>query len=79
MIQFECEFCGKEICECEELVDMGESPTVISVKKCHEILDAAKEHGLEVEVVVWALEYMQSNPGLLPEEALMMGFDEWIK
>ncbi len=70
-----CEFCGKEICECE----LTDSPIIISVKRCHEILDMAKKHGLELEVVVWGLEAMRMNPGLLPEEALMEGFDEWIK
>jgi hypothetical protein len=70
-----CEWCGKEVCECE-VVD---SPIVTSVKRCHEILDSAKEYGLEVEVVVWALEAMRMNPGMLPEEALMEGYDEWIK
>jgi uncharacterized protein (UPF0335 family) len=44
-----------------------------------EVLEEAKEHGLEVEVVTWALQYMQEDPELQPYEAIVYGYREWIK
>lgn len=40
-------------------------------------LSHAKEDGLEVEVVTWALIYMKENPSLSIAEAITMGFYEW--
>ena len=42
-------------------------------------LKDASEYGLEVEVVVFALKYMKENPRLTIEEAIGLGFDEWVK
>lgn len=42
-------------------------------------LKGASEYGLEVEVVVFALKYMKENPRLRVEEAIGLGFDEWVK
>lgn len=44
-----------------------------------EVLEKAKEHGLEVEVVTWALKYTQEDPELQPYEAIIHGYREWVK
>ena len=63
-----------------EIPDDGkESPISKTMDICHKILDDAQKEGLELEVVVWALQEMKDNPGLLPEEALWIGYNEWVK
>lgn len=47
-----------------------------NIKVC---LDAAKQHGLEVEVVYWALQFMKETPSMTASEAINLGFDEWVK
>ena len=42
-------------------------------------LGEAIEAGLEVEVVVFALKAMKENPSLTIEEAILIGYDEWVK
>lgn len=42
-------------------------------------LKEAINDGLEVEVVVFALKAMKENPSLTIEEAILVGYDEWIK
>jgi len=42
-------------------------------------LDAALEHGLELEVIYFALKYMRENPNVTPAEAFALGITEWIK
>jgi hypothetical protein len=42
-------------------------------------LNGAAEYGLEVEVVYWALKAMKENPSLRIEEAIEIGFWEWVK
>lgn len=44
-----------------------------------EVLDKATEHDLQVEVVTWALKAMQDNPELQPYEAIVVGYQEWVK
>lgn len=44
-----------------------------------DLLNKSKEHGLESEVITWALKFMQENPELQPYEAFAMGFSEWVK
>ena len=39
----------------------------------------AYQMSLEVEVVTWALKYMKENPNLTIDEAITMGYYEWIK
>ena len=39
----------------------------------------AYQMSLEVEVVTWALKYMKENPNLTIDEAITMGYSEWIK
>ena len=42
-------------------------------------LKGASEFNLEVEVVWYALKYMKENPRLTIEEAINLGFKEWVK
>lgn len=44
-----------------------------------ELLASAKEYGLEVEVITWALKAMQQDPEQQPYEAFAAGYDEWVK
>jgi hypothetical protein len=39
----------------------------------------AYQMSLEVEVVTWALKYMKENPNLTIDEAITMGYYEWVK
>lgn len=42
-------------------------------------LKGASEFDLQVEVVWYALRYMKENPRLSIEEAIDLGFKEWVK
>jgi len=42
-------------------------------------LKNASQYDLQVEVVIYALQYMKENPSLTVEQAITMGYDEWIK
>jgi hypothetical protein len=42
-------------------------------------LNGAREYGLEVEVVYWALKAMKEDPSLTIEEAIEAGYWEWVK
>ena len=44
-----------------------------------EALRGASEFDLQVEVVWFALKAVKENPQLTIEEAINIGFDEWIK
>ena len=54
-------------------------PSEDEIKNIAEILNQAKEFNLEAEVVVWALKYMKENPRLTINEAITLGYNEWIK
>jgi hypothetical protein len=43
------------------------------------LLKLAEVHNLEAEVVVFALKSMKSDPLLSIEEAMALGYEEWIK
>jgi len=45
----------------------------------HEALKGASEFDLQTEVVMYALKAMKENPLLTIEEAINIGFNEWIK
>jgi len=45
----------------------------------YSFLKDAKPYGLESEVVLWALKYMQKYPDSSIESAMAHGFDEWVK
>ena len=54
-------------------------PSEEDIKVIDEQLDAAMEHGLEVEIIYWALIAMKNNPNLTPGQAFILGVTEWIK
>ena len=43
------------------------------------LLKLAEYHNLEAEVVVFALKSMKSDPLLSVEEAMALGYEEWVK
>lgn len=44
-----------------------------------DILQEARDHDLEEEVVCWSLLAMQADPTLTPAQAILQGSEEWIK
>ena len=42
-------------------------------------LKDAEKYGLTTEVVLYALYYMRENPNSLVDEAMVYGYDEWVK
>ena len=42
-------------------------------------LKSAAEHGLEAEVVMFALMAMKRDPSLTIQEVILIGHDEWVK
>lgn len=49
------------------------------IRKISNFLNWAKEDGLEVEVITWALLAMKNNPKLSISDAMGIGFYEWDK
>lgn len=45
----------------------------------YSILKDARQYGLEAEVVLFALKYLQKNPNESIENAMSYGFYEWVK
>jgi hypothetical protein len=44
--------------------------------------DVAKEalnYGLLAEVIVFSLKYMKEDPSLTIEQAILAGYDDWVK
>lgn len=44
-----------------------------------ESLELAREHGLEAEVVTWALRTIKEDPSLEIEHAIKIALGEWVK
>ena len=42
-------------------------------------IDIAMEHGLEVEVMAYAMMALKQKPTLTIDEALKIGLNEWVK
>ena len=57
---------------------MGENITT-DLELTSLLLTHASEHGLDVEVVISALKAMKDDPNLTLQEAMHVGFFEWIK
>jgi hypothetical protein len=57
---------------------MGENITT-DLELTSLLLTHASEHGLDVEVVISALKAMKDDPNLTIQEAMHIGFFEWIK
>ena len=49
------------------------------LKTISALLEEAAEHGLEAEVIYFALRYMQEDPTMSPAIAFQYGCEEWIK
>lgn len=45
----------------------------------HSCIKDAAVHGLEVEVVTFALLAMQADPTLSVSDAIISGYNEWVK
>lgn len=43
------------------------------------VLHDARDFSLEVEVVTWALKYMKENPELTISDAMVLGYEKWLK
>lgn len=43
------------------------------------LIDLAREDQLDIEVIFTSLKIMKDNPKLTPVEAVIMGFNEWMK
>jgi hypothetical protein len=43
------------------------------------VIEEAYENGLAAEVFVFAIKAMKENPKLSINEAIYIGYDEWIK
>lgn len=43
------------------------------------VLLDARDFNLEAEVVTWALKYMKEHPEITISDAIMLGYDEWLK
>jgi hypothetical protein len=49
------------------------------IKIIGNVIKQSSGFGLEAEVVAFALEYMKQNPTLSIVEAILYGYEEWIK
>lgn len=53
--------------------------TAKSLMVIENILDEARDFKLDAEVVLYAMMYMRDNPGCQISEAMIAGYDEWVK
>ena len=53
--------------------------TIKELSYVDHLLKLAEYHNLESEVVVFALKSMKNNPSLTIEEAMALGYEEWVK
>ena len=58
-------------------IDVPENAAMGDLDAVIRTLDRAKEHGLEAEVVCWALYHAQTNPEASIVECLEAGLVEW--
>jgi len=42
-------------------------------------LDWSEPHGMQVEVIMWAMMYLRDHPGSTIPEAIDFGLEEWLK
>jgi len=54
--------------------DINRSLDVVDV-----VLADARDFNLDAEVVTWALKYMKENPHITISDAIIFGYEEWIK
>jgi hypothetical protein len=60
-----------------EIRDMNTSAEELQLAQ--DILNDAAEHGLQAEVFLWAVKHMQWQPKISVAEAMVAGYDEWVK
>jgi hypothetical protein len=53
--------------------------TIKELSYVDHLLKLAEVHNLEAEVVVFALKSMKEDPLLSIEEAMALGYEEWVK
>ena len=53
--------------------------TVSEIEYVDYLLKEASKYKLEAEIVVWALKAIQEDPELTVEQAMELGFQEWVK
>ena len=53
--------------------------TAKSLMVIENVLDEARDFKLDAEVVLYAMMYMRDNPGCQISEAMIAGYDEWVK
>ena len=53
--------------------------TAKSLMVIENILDEARDFKLDAEVVLYAMMYMRDNPGCQISDAMIAGYEEWIK
>jgi len=53
--------------------------TIKELSYVDHLLKLAEGYNLEAEVVVFALKAMKSDPLLSVEEAMALGYEEWVK
>ena len=54
-------------------------PVAKSLIVIENVLEEARDFKLDSEVVLYALMYMRDNPDCQISEAMVMGYEEWIK
>lgn len=60
-------------------MDNKKEVQIASLRVFDRLLEEAGREGVVPEVVLWALIAMKENNSLTTEEALQIGYDEWIK
>jgi len=60
-------------------INMTPSETHQALNTAHLVLEEAKQFGVQVEVMVWAVRYMKEDPSLSVEQAIILASNEWIK
>ncbi len=60
----------------EEIEFLGDSDPLQTI--C-DLMEEAKKYGLESEVAFYALKAMKEDPTLEPEQAFLIGYQEWVK
>lgn len=53
--------------------------TIPQLAHASTLLEEAAEAGLIAEVVVWALMAMKEDPAISVDDAIIVGYNEWIK
>jgi len=58
---------------------MINSEIIEELQTVNNLLLKASEHGMQSEVVTWALQNMKENPTLSIGDAMEIGYSEWIR